>query len=249
MHIAICDDEALYREAVGQMICRWISTSGNSDTLLSLFSSSEELLEQFNRSHTIDLLFLDIKVPGELDGINLAKEIRKINSNVQIVFITNYDEFVYEGYTVNALRYLRKPILEEDVFFCCSYVYNRTSLQKHECILLQSGNKRLTIKYAEILYAEIKSHSLYVFTTRESTPIKLSLNLSDFEERLPSKLFALCHRSYIVNLSRIRLLTRTRLVLTDGTSLPVSRTYSEKLNKKFDTYFQGGRINNGLEFI
>ena len=249
MHIAVCDDEALYREAVGQVICRWISMSGNNDTLLSLFDSSEELLEQFERSCAIDLLFLDIKVPGELDGMNLAKEIRKINSDVHIVFITNYDEFVYEGYTVNALRYLRKPILDDDVFFCCSYVYNRIALQKHECIYFQSGNKRLTIKYAEILYAEIKSHSLYVFTTRESTPIKLSIKLSELEQRLPPKLFALCHRSYIVNLSRIRLLTRTRLVLTDGSSLPVSRTYSEKLNKKFDDYSQGGRISNGLEYI
>lgn len=249
MHIIICDDAILYRSAIQQAIENWSKASNHADIQVSAFHSSEDLLEFFIKGAKADLLFLDIEIPHELSGLQLAYKIREVCSDVAIVFVTNYDEYVYEGYAVNALRFLRKPVLYDDIFFCCSYVYNRLSLNQANSVALYSGNIRFTLRYLEILYIEAHSHTLYIFTTNQSSPIKIASKLTDVIKMLSDQLFVFCHRSYIVNIAHIRLLTRTKIILSNGSEIPVSRTYVEKLNDSFDRYFRGGIIKNGLDNI
>lgn len=249
MNIIICDDEILYQSAIQQAIKCWSKESKHADIHISVFHSSEDLLEYFNKGSKADLLFLDIEIPHEISGLQLAYKIRELSSDISIVFVTNYDEYVYEGYAVNALRFLRKPVLNDDIYFCCSYVYNRLSLNRTNSIALYSGNIRMTLRYLEILYIEAHSHTLYVFTTTQNSPIKISTRLVDIIKILPEKLFVFCHRSYIVNIAHIRLLTRTKICLSHGLEIPVSRTYVDTLNYSFDSYFRGGILKNGLDNV
>lgn len=226
-----------------------MKVSQHQDIQLSIFSSSEDLLEYFNQKLDGDLLFLDIKMPHEISGLELAQNIRDMNSDIAIVFVTNYDEYVYEGYTVNALRFLNKPVSDDDIFFCCSYVYNRLTPKPHNRISLFSNSVRITLEYSEILFIEAQSHSQYIYTVRAKEPIKVNIKLSDLMEMLPEKLFVFSHRSYIVNITYIRFLTRTRIVLSNNAEIPVSRTYANKLYDTFDNYFRGGTIRHGLDNI
>lgn len=249
MHILICDDELLYRAAIEQAVTNWSKASGHFDYQMHSFHSSEELLSHISANPEADLLFLDIKIPGELSGLELARSIRKTGSDIAIVFISNYDEYVYEGYTVDALRFLRKPVMDDDIFFCCSYVYNRLALTRANSIAIQTSRAKLTLKHLEILYIEVFSHTLYIHTTGHSSPLKIYMKLSDMKKLLPEELFVLCHRSYIVNIAHIRLITSSKVTLSNGEQIPVSKTQASSLNHSFDAYFRGGHISDGLDSI
>lgn len=249
MQVMICDDEIVYREAIYNAIQNWQCSSGHQDIQISVFSSSKELYECFEQQVHADLLFLDIEMPREISGLDLARRIRDLNNNIIIVFVTNYDEYVYDGYEVNAFRFLRKPIVEKDIFFCCSYVYNRLFCRPEDSITFSFKNSQMVLRFSEIQYIEAQSHTLFIYCSNHNEPIKTQMRLSDLYAILPSKLFSYCHRSYIVNVSYIRIITRSRIVLLNGITIPVSRTYVELLNNTFDFYFRGGRIKNGLDSI
>ena len=88
MHVVICDDEPCFQEAVVNAVKKWMCTSGHSDIRCTVFSSSEDLLERWSNGLSIDLLFLDIEIPGEISGMALAQKIRDTDHNLPIVFIT-----------------------------------------------------------------------------------------------------------------------------------------------------------------
>lgn len=249
MRIVVCEDEQASRTAIEQAIRRWQTSSGHSDVELLSFASSEDLLEQLMRMSEIDLLFMDIQIPGELNGIELARRIREKHLDMTIIFCTNYSEYVYEGYTVNALRYLKKPINDKDIFFCCSYVYNRQGIKNDQAITVVSGGKRIVLRYAEIRSIEARRHTLYFSTTVSAEPLRINASLSDIQSNLPKDIFVLCHRSYIVNVIHIRMLTRTDCVLSSGDVIPISRTYSDDVNRVFDHYHQGGGARYDLDGI
>ena len=140
MRVVVCEDEPFYQTAIAEAIERWQSASGHTDVELSVFSSSEDVLEAIEHEAEIDLLFVDIQIPGEMSGIDLARRIREACLDMTIVFCTNYNEYVFEGYTVNALRYLKKPVSQEDINYCCSYVYNRLAIRN--CLLYTSPSPR-----------------------------------------------------------------------------------------------------------
>jgi len=249
MKIIICEDEPRWQSAIAESIGRWMDATGHTDVETAVYSSSEDLLAQLDRGADIDLLFMDIEIPGEMNGVELARRIREAHLHMTIVFCTNYSEYVYEGYTVNALRYLKKPVQQEDIDFCLSYVYNRLAITNDQALSFTCGGKRYALRHIEIRCIEARIHSLLIFTTREAEPVRLPMRLSDIKKRLPPELFVACHRSYIVNIAHVRMLTRTECVLSDGAAVPVSRTCAEDVNRAFDRYHQGGRTGHALDCI
>lgn len=249
VHISICEDEVVYQTAIEQAITLWKNSSGHTDVELSFYRSSEELLERLEHKFEVDLLFIDIQIPGEVNGIELAHKIREARVDVTIVFCTNYSEYVYEGYMVNALRFLRKPIVEKDIFFCCDYVYTRLTLTNTNSLTIFSSGKRYTLRYAEIRYLEVKSHSIYISTTIDEAPLKINTRLSDIIPNLPAELFVLCHRSFVVNIAHIRAITRTDCLLLNHKTIPISRTYANDVNRAYDRYRQGSDIRYGMDNI
>lgn len=136
--IAICDDSDADREYVLNMVNRWAAGAGqvvHTDT----FTSAENFLFHYAEESDYDILLLDIEM-GDMDGVTMAKQLRKNNDIVQIVFITGYSDYISEGYEVAALHYLMKPVKEEKL---CS-VLDRAAekLQKNETVLnLRSAEK------------------------------------------------------------------------------------------------------------
>ena len=111
MNVIICDDDGYYRNALNDSVHRWTDACRFALTVVThCFFSTEELLKAWKNGLVMDVVFLDIQIPGELSGLALAKKIRETDSQIPIVFITNYAEFACDGYSVNALRYLKKPV-------------------------------------------------------------------------------------------------------------------------------------------
>lgn len=249
MRITICEDMDFYLAPIQQAIQHWMSVSGHTDVIVTVFKSSEDLLQRIETKFEEDLLFLYIQIKGEMNGIELAHKIRQLGLDTVIVFCTNFPQYVYEGYTVNALRFLPKPVSESDISYCCNYVYNRLSIENKNTLAIISAGKRYVLHYYEILYVEARSHCIYISTTITSAPLKINANLSDIVSSLPQELFIPCHRSYIVNVAHIRLVTRTECLLSGNISIPISRTYTLSVNQAFDRYHQGGIYNYGVDNI
>ena len=129
--IAICDDSDADRQYVLHMVNRWALAAGHlvhTDT----FASAESFLFRYAESGDYDILLLDIEM-GHMDGVALAKRLRKENDTIQIIFITGYSDYISEGYEVAALHYLMKPVKEEKLHT----VLNRAAekLAKNEKVL------------------------------------------------------------------------------------------------------------------
>lgn len=222
--IAICDDSDTDRQYVLNMVNRWAVGAGHvvhTDTFLS----AENFLFHYAEESDYDILLLDIEM-GDMDGVPLAKRLRKENDTVQIVFITGYSDYISEGYEVAALHYLMKPVKEEKL---CS-VLDRAAekLQKNERMLTFDVSGEIArIPVYQIRYADVQ-HNYITIHAEDSVTVKMPLSelLAMLDER-----FYRVGRSAIVNLTCISRVTKTDIYLQDGTVLPLPRGAYESVNR------------------
>ena len=90
---------------------------------------------------------------------------------------------------------------------------------------------------------------LLFYTTLSDEPFRINAKLTDIQSSLPDNLFVLCHRSYIINIAHVRMLTRTECTLSNDMSIPISRTYTAEVEQAFDRYHQGGHVKYDLDGV
>ena len=222
--IAICDDESSVIEYVSSIVTDWETKSGHSVVLRS-FSSAESFLFSYEDENDYDILLLDVEM-GAMDGVSLAKDIRKKNKTVQIVFITGYSEYISEGYEVAALHYLMKPVKPEKLF----EVLNRATekLEKNERILtLSLSGEMVRIPLHEIAYIDVNGNYITLHGKEDYTVKK---TLGDIQKELDERFFKV-GRSCVVNLNMVQRVTKTDCYLSNGSSLPLPRGAYESLNR------------------
>ena len=222
--IAICDDESSVIEYVSSIVADW-ETKSNHSVVLRTFSSAESFLFSYEDENDYDILLLDVEM-GEMDGVSLAKTIRKKNETVQIVFITGYSEYISEGYEVAALHYLMKPVKPEKLF----EVLNRATekLEKNERILtLSLSGEMVRIPLHEIAYIDVNGNYITLHGKEDYTVKK---TLGDIQKELDERFFKV-GRSCIVNLNMVQRVTKTDCYLSNGSSLPLPRGAYESLNR------------------
>ena len=241
MNIAICDDEILFLSSIAKKVMLWAQKNGHSKSLIiHSFTSSEDMLDAWQHGMQMDALFLDIQIPGEMSGLAAAKQIRNTNESLPIVFITSYRQYAEEGYTVNAMRYLHKPITEEAITDCMNLIWRRWCLQNGDCVVLDLPTQILRLPIQSILYTEVIGHTCYVQVTDRIEAYQFRQSMNYIQQRLSSKIFVQCHRSYLVNLMYIRQITKNSLVMSDGKEIQIGRKYKEVLLREFRRYYMKG---------
>ena len=240
IHILICDDDQNDRQALKDAVIRWMHAFNRWDVSLRVCASTEEVLDYHEKGLPMDLLLLDIQIPGEMDGMTLARKIRQKDPNMSIVFITHYADYVFEGYTVSALRYLQKPVHDETLFECLQTAYRQTQLLSQESMILDLQKQRHILRYSDICYLESRMHHVEFHTAYSAEPLSVRCRLEDCRRKLPSTLFVQCHRSYIVNIARICRLSSTSIVLSIGESLPVTKAWLPELRTALERYYLKG---------
>lgn len=240
MQIIVCEDDSLYQKSLQEKIARWVEESQRDNITVSFFSSSEEFLTKWEKGLRADILFLDILFENELDGMEVARQIRLTDTCVPIVFVTNSEMFIKEGYAVRAFRYLSKPLCYDDIAFCLDMAYKQYTLAHNEYFIIADGSRRIAIRYEEILYLEAFSPYTLVWMQSNKEPLKLRFRFLDLQNKLPGELFIPCHRSYIVNIMHVRRVKRHELFLSTSKTLPVSRAYMNRVGVAFDSYYQEG---------
>lgn len=227
MKIAICDDESSQIKYLQELIGAW-SKNREETVMVQAFESAEAFLFAYEEDKDIDILLLDIQMKG-MNGIELAREIRKGNEMLQIIFITGFADFMAEGYDVSALHYLMKPVNEQKLTEVLDRAAARLKSSKRT-ILFKAGSCNMRIPADDIYYAEAFSHyvTLYTKDGQES----FNMRISDMEKLLGEGFFR-CHRSYIVGMKHVRRVTRTAMILDTGKEIPISRALYDAANQAF----------------
>ena len=230
VNIAICDDERAEVSYLAALVRKWAATRGVA-VRLSGYDSAESFLFTYEDEKAVDILLLDIQMK-EMDGVELARQIRRDNETLQIVFVTGYPDFIAEGYDVSALHYLMKPVNADKLFEVLDRAISRIHKSPRTITFPKTGGD-IKLNADDIVYAEVLSHivSLYLVNGKEDFPMRIS----DMENLLGDGFFK-CHRSYIVSMKYVRRVTKTAMRLNDGREIPLSRSLYDAANQAFIKY-------------
>ncbi len=231
IRIAVCDDDAVAAKHITGLVDAW-GKSGGVQPEISSYPSAEAFLFEFDQTQNFDLLLLDIEMDG-MSGVTLAKQLRAQKRDIEIIFVTTHREFYGEGYEVDALHYLIKPVSAEKLFSALSRAAARLE-KSAPPVIINTGGETVRLERKSILYVEAFRHSTEVKT--ESGRLSARENLSDFEARLGDGFFR-CHRSYLVSLEAIVRITRSSVTLSNGDELPLARGKYDEINLAYIKHY------------
>lgn len=228
----IVDDEAIARD----VIATHISKIEN----VTIVKSCSNAMEAFNiiRTHAIDLLFLDINMP-DISGISLA---RSINKNIKIIFTTAYRDYAVEGFELQAVDYLLKPISFERLLQSINTyfeVYHQPKttdekpLESSSFMFVRSDRRMIKIDFESIIY--IESFSDYIKIHLKNEIIVTRETISAIEAKLPNNQFLRIHRSYIISIAYINSFTNEHVVINHK-ALTISRSYKKEVLERLERY-------------
>ena len=222
--IAICDDLESDRDYLKDLLNKWAI---NNSHLLNIdtFSSAESFLFHYEETKDYDILLLDIEM-GLMDGVSMAKKIRQDNDAVQIIFITGYSDYIAEGYEVNALHYLIKPVKEEKLFSVLERAIEKVN--KNDVVLnLETANGMVRVPIYQIRFAEVFGNYVTIHANDE---VVVKMTLNEIEKLLDERFYRV-GRSVIVNLNEVSRVTKTEIKLLDGTSIHLPRGAYDGVNR------------------
>ena len=229
--IAVCDDDNIIRENLCSL-CSDILTNDSVEYRLEPFRSACELEKRLDtESCPFDLLILDIQMEG-MTGMELARSLREKGNRVSIIFVTACENYLGEGYGVQPIHFLLKPVRREAL---ASAIHTDLKLNYiPKTVVVHIGKKLVHLSLSDIWYIESYNQSIVIHQSNGNSTYYFSL--SDFEKQLPMGQFARCHNSYLVNLDEVREIGRTELSLQSGETLPMGRTYYKAFQSAFVRY-------------
>lgn len=224
LRIAICDDSAADRDYLAGLARRWAGQRLHT-VQLALYPSAESFLFAYAEDKTVQILLLDIEM-GQMDGVTMARTLRKDNDGVQIVFITGYSEYIADGYEVEALHYLMKPVDENKLFSVLDRAADKLC-RNEQVLTLELSGETVRLPVYQIRYAEVQGNYVTVHAKSDCTA---KMTLSELETRLDDSFFRL-GRSALVNLGYVARVTKTAVTLNDGSVLPLPRGAYDRINR------------------
>lgn len=211
---------------------------------LSLVKSCDSAFEALDVLNTepVDLMFVDINM-SDLNGMEFVKS---LDNKPQVIFTTAYSEYAIDGFKVDALDYLLKPIGYPDFLKAVNKAQQWFSMinspeTEHiktdkDFLFIKSEYKIVRIKFDEIKYIEGMREYVRIFT-ENSKPVMSLLSMKSLEAQLPANKFMRVHRSFMVNLEKITTIERHRIIFDRDVYIPVSEQYKEKFQKYIDENF------------
>lgn len=224
LQIALCDDEPYTLEALSVQIGDCLRAAGRPDFRLTPFSGGQALLES---EIPFDLVFLDVQTPPP-DGLDTAAALRRRGERCLVIFLTVSRERVYDAFAVEAFDYLLKPVDPGRLRRTVERALAALERQSRRLIIQRSGEREV-VPLADLVYCEVLGRKVYLHK-RDGAVLDYYDRLEGLEKRLGSGFFR-CHRSYLVNLDRVRGCGGGRVTLDPAGSVPVSRLRERELTQ------------------
>lgn len=229
LRIGICDNDAESRKELQRIVS------------LSLFSTTEYVFVHFENGYDclkmceqpgaqLDLLFLEINLP-KINGLRVAQTLRKRAVPIDIIFITELKQFVYEGYAYHAYDFLVKPTSAKTIGKVLQrYVEERLS-NRNEFLHVFVGGSMQEIRLDYVCYFESRKRKIAAVMQKKE--LEFYLTMDELASKLDTTQFIRCHRSYFVNVRCISEVQSQQILLSDGSCVPISRAYIKQIRDFF----------------
>lgn len=229
---AIIDDEPLAAELLASYVSK---TPGLR--LAGVYESAVTAMREL-RERPVDLLFLDIQMP-ELSGLEFATLLPK---DTRIIFTTAFDRYAIDGYKVDAADYLLKPVSYDRFAASVNKVIEwfetnerRKTAARDRFVYVKSEYKLIRLDFDDILYIEGLKDYVKIYLEAPRKPVLSLVNMKRVEDCLPSPQFMRVHRSFIVNMAKVSMVDRGRIVVGD-VFIPVSESYKGQVQEYLDSH-------------
>ena len=216
IHVAIVEDDSNYQKELKQYLLDY-EKEHIQEFQIDIFSDGDEIMQDYRDDY--DIIFMDIEMKF-LDGMTTAEHIRKIDQEVVIIFITNMPQYVMQGYKVEALDYILKPISYYQFSQTLERAVSRMGRRKKEFLTVAIKGGFQKIDLSEIRYIEVVDHDLIFHMKREQILTRGSMR--DVEEKLKDKNFFRCNKCEMVNLNFVDGIMNNEANI-DGTMIQISR--------------------------
>jgi len=225
----ILDDEPLSLEVLEDNIKR----TGFLEIVAQCSTPAQAMLALQNQQ--IDLLFCDIQMPG-INGLQMVKS---LNNGLPVIFITAYQEFALQGYELDVVDYLLKPVDFDRFLQACHkamrYIERAQPRQQRDYIFLHVDYTQVRVPFSDIIYIEGLKDYVKVYLNNQSKPLLSRITFKALEEQLPAKRFYRVHKSYIVNIDQVQSIRKGR-IKTEQAEIPCSDNYKEIVGQMTGRY-------------
>lgn len=228
LQAAICDNEEFFTQKIKSLLADLLKQY-EIDAQIEPFVSAQTFL-QACETRRYDLVFLDVEL-GEIDGMNVACEMRTTNPDAILVFVSGFVRYAVQGYKVRAFRYLLKQELEEEFPLCIKEVLQEIKRQKQTLSIKTVEGAMVTVRLSDILYLESKNHNVSIHTAGGEYLVHDTLN--HLCAQIPSEDFMRIQRSFCVNMRSVVQVKGNTVQLTNKTVLTARRQAGPKLMRRF----------------
>lgn len=234
LKLAICEDDKTQLE----YICSLVHTWAKKEQIICEidgYTSAEQMIFSFDNDFPYSVYILDIQM-GNISGMELARRIRERDKEAVILFLTGLWEYAIEGYEVGAVRYLVKPVVEEEFFSVLQEIAERQQSQKIPCFILERRDEVVKIPFRDIWYLEAQGH--YVEMAYENDKIQWKAGIGSLQREFEENGFVIARRGVLVNLARISRVGKNECILDNGESVSISRNQYKRVNEAFIAYYR-----------
>lgn len=233
MKIALCEDEIKYIEDASKKLKDYTTPDGEK-IILDVYENASKLLDVIGKEQ-YDAIIMDIIMQG-LNGMEAARDIRRINKDIPIVFLTSSPEFAVESYRVRAFDYLMKPVKTEELFSTLNDIYATRQVKAHDNLTITHSKGTHVVPINKLVYLEVRNRILY-FHMLNGMCIEVTGKISDYEEPLLAhESYLKVHRSFIINMEHMKAYDRKDFVAVTGETIPISRTIIKEVQSSYMDY-------------
>lgn len=238
IQVAVCDDEPLLLEKIEKETKNCLEKQ-KVFSVISTFTSGENLLYEIKEGGVFDLLLLDIELPG-ISGMELAKEIHDLLPGALLLFVTAHYKYAVDAYELNIFRYIPKNQLKERLVHAVRDAVKVLEIQKADSYLITNQNRmeRIPLKNVFYIMREGKNAVFYIGAGASREECRVRKTLGELYEELDREDFLFIDRGCIVNLRHISSIVHFDCILSDGTKLAVAQSRMTELKKKLNEFWR-----------
>lgn len=231
LRVAVCDDDITARDMIAASL-KGILAQHGEDSAVEVYGSADALGADLH-SKVFDLLLLDIDMPGT-DGITFAEALRAAENSIDIIYISNREDRVFDSLRSSPVGFIRKSrFLQDTSEIMDLYLKKRAARARHPKLLVHTQDGMESLLLEQIMYIEGMGKHQNIVTQGSDQPTQVRRSMQELETELSPRGFLRIHKGYLVNYQFIRRIDESELVLTTGLHLPIARRKLPEIKESF----------------